>query len=116
MKSQRTGLSALLEYASSYGLKLDDGVQPAELALLTPKLIRQNDEMFFEFSKRLDDPRLEYIVECSSNMTEWHHRPECFAAVPLSAAQDNAGRVRYRVLESENSAMPFIRVRVTLKD
>ena len=23
---------------------------------------------------------------------------------------------RYRVLESENSAMPFIRVRVTLKD
>lgn len=116
IRSPRTGLSALLEYAASYGLKLDDGVDATERELLTPQLIRDETGTSIEFSKRLNDLRLQYIVECSSDMVEWHSGSGYFEPVPLSAAKENAGRVRYRVLNNDGAAQTFMRVRVDLAD
>lgn len=116
MRAPRTGLTALLEYASSYGLVLNDGVDATEREMLTPRLLRDENGMSFEFSKRLDDPRLEYIVERSSDLIEWHSGSRYFKELPLSATKENAGRVRLRVLEPDPAARPFIRVRVNLND
>ncbi|HSP41685.1 MAG TPA: cadherin-like domain-containing protein [Luteolibacter sp.] len=116
LQSPRTGLSALLEYASSYGLDLNDGVDPQERASLHPRLARDGGGWFFEFSKRLNDPRLEYVVERSSDMIQWHSDPGLFSPIPLDAASENRGRVRFRVHEPESGPLPYMRVRVTLKD
>ena len=116
MQSPRSGLTNLLEYASSYGLNLDDGVNAQERELLRPRLARDSGGWFFEFSKRLNDPRLEYVIERSSDMVRWQSDPALFTPMPLGAAMDNRGRVRYRVIEPEGEPLPFMRVRVTLKD
>lgn len=114
--SPRTGLNALLEYASSYGLNLNDGVTAEERELITPKLARDAGGWHFEFTKRLNDPRLEYVVERSADMVVWHSDPALFTPMPLALDKENAGRVRYRVVEPENGPLPFMRVRVNLKD
>lgn len=114
--SPRTGLNALLEYASSYGLNLQDGVNPQERELLTPKLARDDGGWHFEFSKRLNDPRLQYTIERSSDLLEWDSNPALFKQLSLGATKENAGRVRYRVIEPDDGPLPFMRVRVNLKD
>lgn len=114
--SPRTGLQALLEYALSYGLDLEDGVAPSEHSQLVPKIIQTAEGMHIEFTKRLNDPSINYIVECSGDLSEWHSGPEVFEAVPLSEAEENAGRVRYRVIDSAETGQCFIRVRVELID
>jgi len=111
--SPRTGMSALLEYASSYGLRLNDGVDAKERGLLTPRMQRDATGVIFEFNKRLDDPGLEYVIERSADMITWQSGPGLFEEVPLSAAEENAGRVRYRVVNPE-SAKIFMRIRVKL--
>ena len=116
LESQRTGLSALLEYASSYGLNLDDGVAPAERLLLTPRIHRDESGLYFEFPKRLNDPRLDYVVESSSDLVGWNGGPAYFEEVPLSVAEENAGRVRYRVLEPDGPGGTYLRVRVELNE
>jgi hypothetical protein len=116
LHSPRTGLSALLEYASSYGLNLRDGVSEQERTLLTPRLARDEGGWHFEFSKRLNDPRLEYIVERSADLITWRSDPAFFKPMALTAAKENAGRVRYRVIEPEGAPLPFMRLRVNLKD
>lgn len=116
--SSRTGLQALLEYALSYGLELEDGVAPEEQSLMRPVLERTEDGFEFEFNKRLNDSRLNYIVECSSNLSTWHSGDAYFVEVPLSEEESNAGRTRYRVInsEGEDPVQCFIRVRVELND
>ncbi len=116
MNSPRTGLNALLEYASSYGLNLQDGVDAEERKQLSPRLARDEGGWHFEFTKRLNDPRLEYIIERSSDMIHWQSDPALFKRMPLSAAKENAGRARYRVVESEGAPLLYMRVRVNLKD
>lgn len=112
--SSRTGMQALLEYALSYGLELGDGVAPEEQNVLRPKLERIDGDFQFEFTQRLNDPRLEYIVECSPNLVDWHSGEAFFVELPLDEAQSNAGRVRYRVVTDEEQC--FIRIRVELND
>lgn len=116
MTSPRSGMSALLEYASSFGVRLDDGVSAAEQALMKPQLYRDSTGTGIEFSKRLNDPKLKYIVECSSDMIHWHSGPECFESVQLTAAKENAGRVRFRMLNPNEDNNVFMRVRVDLAD
>ena len=110
--SPRSGFKALLEYAFSYGLDLEDGVDAEERAQLVPQLIQAANGMHFEFTQRLNDPSLNYVVECSQDLLEWNSGPEFFEAVPLPAAAASAGRVRYRVIDSEGLGQCFIRVRV----
>lgn len=112
--SSRTGLKALLEYAFSYGLELDDGVATEERALLTPELTRSANGMHFEFTQRLNDDRLVYVVECSPDLLNWNSGSEYFEPIALGAAESNAGRVRYRVLAADIEEQCFIRVRVEL--
>ena len=116
--SSRTGMQALLEYALSYGLDLEDGIAPEEQSLMRPALERTENGFEFEFNKRLNDSRLNYIVECSDNLSTWHSGDAYFVEVPLSEEEANAGRVRYRVInsEGEDPAQCFIRVRVELND
>jgi hypothetical protein len=116
MQSPRSGLSALLEYASSYGINLTDGVDAQEQELLRPRLARDSGGWHFEFTKRLNDSRLEYVIERSSDMVHWHSDPALFTPIPLGAAMENRGRFRYRVVEPEGQPLPFMRVRVNLKD
>ncbi len=110
--SPRTGMRALLEYALSYGVDLTDGVDAEERERITPKLERGPDGLHFEFTKRLNDSGIEYIVECSPDMVRWHSGDEYFESVPLPAEAENAGRVRYRVLAVDSEEQCFIRVRV----
>lgn len=116
MTTSRTGLQALLEYAFSYGIDLDDGVAEEEREQLTPVLERSANGIHFEFTKRLNDDRLEYIVECSADLVTWHSGPEHFEPIALGAAQSNSGRVRYRVVAADTEDRCFIRVRVILND
>jgi len=116
LRSQRTGLSAFLEYASSYGVNLADGVAPAERLLLMPRIHRDETGLYFEFPTRLNDPRLDYVVESSLDLVEWNGGPEYFEAVPLNEAEENAGRVRYRVLEPDGPGGTYMRVRVELNE
>ncbi|MGJ8649124.1 MAG: cadherin-like domain-containing protein [Opitutaceae bacterium] len=114
--TSRTGLKALLEYAFSYGIDLDDGVAPEERSQLRPLLERSGDGMHFEFTKRLNDNRLEYIVECSPDLVNWNSGPDHFESIGLNDAQTNSGRVRYRVRAADTEEQCFIRVRVILND
>ncbi|HKK17609.1 MAG TPA: Calx-beta domain-containing protein [Opitutales bacterium] len=114
--SPRTGLQALLEYALSYGLDLDDGVDGDERAKLVPQLTQEADGMHVEFTRRLNDPSLQYIVECSSDLIEWHSGDQYFEPIELPAAEENAGRVRYRVIDPEGTGQCFIRVRVLINE
>lgn len=116
LKSPRTGLGALLEYASSYGVNLKDGVDAQERELLQPRLARDSGGWHFEFTKRLNDPRLEYVIERSSDMLHWRSSPSLFTPIPLGAALENRGRVRYRLVDPEGETLPYIRVRVNLKN
>lgn len=115
-ESPRTGLQALLEYALSYGLDLEDGVDAREHAQLSPQLIQAEDGMHVEFTKRLNDPSISYIVECSGDMSSWHHGTDYFEAIELPETEENAGRVRYRVVGSDEGGSCFIRVRVVLSE
>lgn len=112
--TSRTGLQALLEYAFSYGLELDDGVAAEERSQLTPELTRSANGMHFEFTQRLNDDRLVYVVECSPDLVNWNSGSEYFEQIALGAAESNAGRVRYRVLAADTEEQCFIRVRVEL--
>jgi hypothetical protein len=116
MQSPRSGLSALLEYASSYGLSLQDGVDAQERELLRPRLARDSGGWHFEFTKRLNDRRLDYVIERSTDLVHWRSDPALFTPIPLGATLENRGRVRYRVVEPEGETLPFMRVRVRLKD
>jgi hypothetical protein len=111
--SPRTGLQVLLEYAFSYGVNLSDGVSAQERELINPRLARDAGGWHFEFTKRLNDTRLEYVVERSSDLATWQSDPSHFTPMTLPVADQNRGRVRYRVLNVENKDMPFMRVRVT---
>lgn len=111
--SPRTGLQVLLEYAFSYGVNLSDGVSAQERELINPRLARDAGGWYFEFTKRLNDTRLEYVVERSSDLATWQSDPSHFTPMTLPVADQNRGRVRYRVLNVENKEMPFMRVRVT---
>ena len=111
--SPRTGLQVLLEYAFSYGVNLNDGVSAQERDLVNPRLTRDATGLYFEFNKRLNDPRLEYIVERSSDLKTWHSDPSLFSHVTLPTNDQNRGRVRYRVPQLPNQDMPYVRVRVT---
>jgi len=113
--SPRTGLKALLEYALSYGLNLEDGVDSAEQSQLLPQLFQTAQGMEVQFTQRLNDPSIQYIVECSDDLNEWHSGPEYFESVSLPASEENAGRVRYRVVDPNGGlGNCFIRVRVEL--
>ncbi|MGZ0657539.1 cadherin-like domain-containing protein [Coraliomargarita sp. W4R72] len=114
--SPRTGFKALLEYAMSYGLDLEDGVDASERAKLVPQLIQAEDGMHIEFTQRLNDPSLTYIVECSGDFVDWHSGEDYFEAVPLSTTEENAGRVRYRVIDSDELGQCFIRVRIEISE
>ncbi|WP_269526451.1 cadherin-like domain-containing protein [Coraliomargarita parva] len=114
VSSPRTGFQALLEYALSYGLDLDDGVDAEERGRLVPQIFRESDGLHFEFTQRLNDENLQYIVECSPDLVNWYSGAEYFESVPLPAADANAGRVRYRVLSEGEEDNCFIRVRVEL--
>jgi len=113
--SSRTGLDALLEYALSYGLNLSDGVSPQEQEQLRPRLARDSGGWHFEFSKRLNDASLEYTIERSADLVTWHSDPSLFAPMALPASERDRGRVRYRVVELQDTDMPFMRVRVNRK-
>ena len=71
--------------------------------------------MHVEFTQRLNDPSLEYVVEVSKDLNTWNGGEAYFEAVPVSEAEENAGRVRYRVLNSEGGSC-FVRVLVNLKN
>ena len=116
MQSPRSGLTALLEYASSYGLNLQDGVDAQERDLLRPRLGRDSGGWHFEFTKRLNDPRLEYVIERSADLVNWRSDPAFFTPIPLGAVLENRGRVRYRVVEPDGEKLPFMRVRVRIKN
>ncbi len=117
VSSPRTGMKALLEYAMSFGLNLDDGVDEAEKALLTPRLERGEDGLYFEFTKRLNDDRLQYVVECSHDLVNWHSATGHVQSALVSPEAENAGRVRYRIVETEgHTGQCFVRVRVEVAD
>ena len=115
VESSRTGIQSLLEYAMSYGVDFEDGLDSQEQAQFTPQLIDEADEMFVEYTQRLNDSRLEYVVEVSQDLKTWNSGAAYFEAVALSESQENAGRVRYRILDS-NGANCFVRVLVNLND
>ena len=112
--SPRTGLNALLEYASSFGLDLEDGVSSEERVALSPKLMRKADGAYIEFSKRLNDPSLQYIVEYSTDLKSWNNGAEHFEAIELPDEKVNAGIVCYRLIGSEDGTNAYFRVRVEL--
>lgn len=116
VKSPRTGLNALLEYALSYGLDLEDGVDASERGQMQLQLIEEDSGIHVEFTRRLNDPNLEYVVECSPDLSTWHSGDAFFEAVPLSESEENAGRVRYRIIGSEEGGQCFIRVRFILSE
>lgn len=113
--SSRTGMQALLEYAMSYGVDFDDGIDTEEQAQFRPKLIKESEQYFVEYTQRLNDSRLEYIVEVSDDLTTWNRGPDYFEAVPMSEAEENTGRIRYRILNAEDQNC-FVRVLVNLRD
>ncbi|PXA05116.1 hypothetical protein DDZ13_03910 [Coraliomargarita sinensis] len=115
--SPRTGMQALLEYALSYGVDLEDGIDGDERQQIVPQISKEADGIHFGFTQRLNDPSIRYIVECSPDLNQWHSGAEYFEAVELSEEAENAGRVRYRVVGSEDSSTQcFIRVRIELVD
>lgn len=116
MTSPRSGLTALLEYAFSYTRNLGDGIDAEDREHLNPKLFRDAEGMCFEFSKRLNDPRLEYTIERSSDLSHWVADPTHFQSLPLPAEKQAAGRVRYRVVETDGEPLPYMRVRVNRKN
>jgi len=113
--SPRTGFKALLEYALSYGLNLEDGVDSAEQAQLVPQLTQTPEGMEIEFTQRLNDPDINYVVQCSPNLVDWHSGSEYFEAVQLTEEEENSGRVRYRVIGSADRQC-FIRVLINLSE
>ncbi len=115
VESTRTGIQSLLEYAMSYGVDFDDGIDAQEQAQFTPQLIRDGDASYVEFTQRLNDPRLEYIVEVSKDLTTWNSGTEYLEPVAVSEADENAGRVRFRILGA-NEQNCFVRVLVNLND
>lgn len=115
VQSSRTGIQSLLEYAMSYGVDFEDGLDAQEQAQFMPALITEGDSKYVEYTQRLNDSRLEYIVEVSSDLKTWNRGPEYFEAVELSEAEENLGRVRYRLVDAD-AASNFVRIIVTLND
>ena len=115
VESPRTGLQSLLEYALSYGVDFDDGVDAQEQAQFSPRLITESDGSYVEFTKRLNDPRLVYTLQVSKDLTTWEQGAEAYESVEVSEADENAGRVRYKILSDDGEAC-FVRVVVELND
>jgi hypothetical protein len=115
ISSARTGLEALLEYAFSYGVEFEDGLSSQEQAQFTPQITIIDGSLQVEYTKRLNDERLEYVLQHSSDMVEWNSGAEDFEALPVTEAEENAGRVRYRVIDT-GAKNCFIRVSVNLND
>ena len=114
-ESSRTGIQSLLEYAMSYGVDFDDGLDEQEQAQFTPQLITESGETFVEYTQRLNDPRLVYTVEISKDLTNWNSGAEHFESVALSESAENAGRVRFKIL-GDDTQNTFVRVLVVLND
>ena len=114
--SSRTGIQSLLEYALSYGVDFEDGLDASEQAQFSPRVsVVGEGDVQVEFTQRLNDSRLEYIVEHSTDLATWVSGPEHFESLPVSVADENAGRVRYRLLGVDGQSC-FVRVLVNLKD
>ena len=115
VKSSRTGIQSLLEYAMSYGVDFDDGLNVQEQVQFSPQLITEDSDNYVEFTQRLNDPRLEYTLEVSKDLQNWNSGADYLEAISLSEAQENAGRVRYRILNNDGQNC-FVRVVVNLND
>ena len=72
-------------------------------------------EVHVEFTQRLNDSRLEYVLELSKDLVTWNSGSEFLEGVALSESLENSGRVRFRVLDSSGGHC-FVRVLVNLKD
>jgi hypothetical protein len=78
-------------------------------------LITEDSDNYVEFTQRLNDPRLEYTLEVSKDLQNWNSGADYLEAISLSEAQENAGRVRYRILNNDGQNC-FVRVVVNLND
>ncbi|MBK1791225.1 cadherin-like domain-containing protein [Persicirhabdus sediminis] len=110
--SPRTGLPQLLEYASSFGLDLSDGVSAEERSALTPQLVLNDSGTYVQYSQRLNDPSLKYTLELSYDMVTWFSGEEYFRQVEISEEEENAGRVCFELLESADATGAYFRVEV----
>jgi hypothetical protein len=115
VESSRTGMQSLLEYAFSYGVDFEDGLDAQEQAQFTPQLITEADDVFVEYTERLNDPSLTYTLEVSKDLTNWNSGSEYLEAVTLSESLENEGRMRFRVL-GDTAHNCFVRVVVTLNN
>lgn len=114
--STRSGVNALVEYALSYGLNLDDGVSSEERAQFVPQLTQDEaGERYVEYTQRLNDPSLNYTLERSSDLITWVSGEEYFEEVDLDAAKSDSGQVCYRLRDTEDDSA-YVRVSVTLND
>ena len=114
-ESSRTGMASLLEYSFSYGVDFEDGLDSQEQAQFTPKLVSDADGVYVEFTQRMDDPNLEYIPAVSKDLVTWNAGEAYLEPVELDLADENAGRVRYRILDAD-SGNCFVRVTVNLNN
>lgn len=115
VESSRTGIQSLLEYAMSYGVDFEDGLDAQEQAQFTPALINEGEDVFVEYTQRMNDPRLEYIVQVSKDLSTWNSGESHFEAVEVSEAEENAGRVRFRIVDADGNNC-FVRVLVNLNN
>ncbi len=113
--SSRTGIEALLEYAFSYGVEFEDGLSSQEQAQFTPQVTMNEGSLQVEYTQRLNDDRIDYVLQHSTDMVVWNSGAEYFEALPVTESEENAGRVRYRVINTDAKSS-FIRVSVNLND
>lgn len=107
--SSRSGINALLEYALSYGVDFEDGLNAEERSQMTPQIFQTAQGMEVEFTQRLNDASLSYTLECSPDLVNWHSGAEHFESIDLGEDAENSGRVRYRVIGSDETNC-FVRV------
>lgn len=116
LDADHDGVSLLMEYAFHLSPNLADR---SELPIVMPVLNMADQQTYLEWSflRRIDNPRLHYEIEVTSDFTTWHTGPDHaleMSAIPIG--DEITERVTVRTFPSVNtSSTPrFGRVRLTV--